>query len=541
MKDCTLKKNYGVLFPRPLVVYFSLLLVLGLLPVRILLVGGEYSPAAENSSAKSLTVAHSRGVIYDRRLRRLTCESTVAVSVVKPALSALNALRSVLDEKEFSAISREISQLNPVVLKIGNSVESDDIMTLPIYNRYSSSQKASHIIGYLSDGETKGVSGIERSFDYYLSAQSGRLDVRYFADANGAGLQGTDFELVNSNYNSSGGVVLTIDKKIQSALEAAADECRLKKGAAVMLDIKSGEIVAAVSRPDYDRNNISACLTDEDLPLFNRVFGSYPVGSVFKPLIAATALESGTDPLAEFECKGYTVSGGKTFKCMKNHGTVNMASALAYSCNCYFINLIEQLDIGRVLEAAKNLGFGSSIELAEDMCTYSGNLPEAAELEQAGARANFSFGQGSLTANVIQIACLYSAIANGGEYKKPYLVKGLCDENMNIIDEYASPSPVKVFSESTADTISSFLELAVREGTGTAAQAENCRVGGKTATAQTGEFIGGEERVVTWFAGFYPYEKPEYVLVVMCEDGDSGSSDCAPVFSKTVNNLLNNY
>ena len=112
---------------------------------------------------------------------------------------------------------------------------------------------------------------------------------------------------------------------------------------------------------------------------------------------------------------------------------------------------------------------------------------------------------------------------------------------MNIYDEYTSPSPVKVFSKSTADTISSFLELAVREGTGTAAQVENCRVGGKTATAQTGEFIGGEERVVTWFAGFYPYEKPEYVLVVMCEDGDSGSADCAPVFSQTVNNILNNY
>ena len=536
-----MKRKKSVLFPRPLVVYFCVILVLGLLPVRILLVGNEYEQAAENSSAKSITVAHSRGIIYDRRLRRLTCENTVTVSVVKPTLSALNTLRTVLEDGEFSAISAEISQLNPVVLRIGNSFECDDIMTLPVYSRYSSGQTASHIIGYLSDGETKGVSGIESSFDSFLSSHNGRLDVRWLADANGSGLPGADFELLNGNYNSSGGVVLTIDKKFQSALETAMDKCNLKKGAAVMLDINSGEIVAAVSRPDFDRSNISACLTDENLPLFNRVLGSYPVGSVFKPLVAASALEQGADPLAEFECKGYTVSGGKTFKCMKNHGTVNMASALAYSCNCYFINLLEKFDVVEVLEAAKNLGFGSSIELAENMCTYSGNLPGFAELEQAGARANFSFGQGSLTANVIQVACLYSAIANGGEYKKPYLVKGLCDENMNIFDEYTSPSPVKVFSESTAETVASFLELAVREGTGTAAQAENCRVGGKTATAQTGEFVGGEERVVTWFAGFYPYEKPEYVLVVMCEDGDSGSADCAPVFSQTVNSILNNY
>ena len=536
-----MKKNKALIFARPLVVYFCVIAVLGLLPVRIMLVGEEYAQAAENSGAKSLTVAESRGIIYDRRLRRLTNESTVTVSVVKPTLSALNALRSVLNTDELLSISNEISQQNPFLLRIGNSVECDDIMTLPIYSRYNSERLASHVIGYLSDGGTKGASGIERSFDALLSSYSGRLGVRYFADANGSGLPGTDFELVNSNYNSSGGVVLTLDKTYQSALEAAADKCGLEKGAAVMLDITSGEIVAAVSRPDYDADDISSALNDESLPLFNRVLGSYPVGSVFKPLIAACALENGTDPLEEFECKGYTVSGGKTFKCMKNHGTVNMASALAYSCNCYFINLIEKLDIAEVLSAAKNLAFGSSIELAEDMCTYSGNLPEAAELEQAGARANFSFGQGSLTANVIQIACLYSAIANGGEYRMPYLVKGLCDENMSLFDEYSAPSPVRVFSESTADTISSFLELAVREGTGTAAQAENCRVCGKTATAQTGEFIGGKERVVTWFAGFYPYEKPEYVLVVMCEDGDSGSSDFAPVFSQTVNNLLNNY
>ena len=89
-----------------------------------------------------------------------------------------------------------------------------------------------------------------------------------------------------------------------------------------------------------------------------------------------------------------------------------------------------------------------------EFSTYSGNIPEATELEQPGARANFSFGQGSLTANVIQVACLYSAIANGGEYKKPYLVKGLCDENMNIYDEYTSPSPVKVFSATEENQLS---------------------------------------------------------------------------------------
>lgn len=536
-----MNNNKTKIIQRPVVVYLVLLFVFGLLPVRILLIGTEYSAAADSSSSKSLVVAQSRGVIYDRRLRRLTCESISTVSVVKPTLTALNALREVLDEQTLEFAEEEIARQNPVLLKIGNSVDNEDILTVPVYNRYNSTALASHIIGYMSDGGTKGVSGIEKSFDSFLSGHSGELKARFYTDANGSSLPGTDIELVNSNYNSSAGVVLAIDKKYQTAVENAMDKCGLEKGAAVMIDVKSGEIVAAVSRPDYDRENISACLTDENLPLFNRVLGAYPIGSVFKPLVAVCALEQGADPSDEYICNGYTVSGGRTFKCMKNHGKVNMASALAFSCNCYFINLIETLDISLVLDCAENLGFGSSLELAEDICTYSGNIPELTELESAAARANFSFGQGSLTANVIQVASLYAAIANGGELNLPYLVKGLCDENMTVYDECVSAAPRKVFSTEAADMVRTFLELAVREGTGSAASVENCLVCGKTASAQSGEYIDGDERVVTWFAGFYPYEEPEYVLVVMCEDGESGSADCAPVFSAAVNELLNNY
>ena len=109
----------------------------------------------------------------------------------------------------------------------------------------------------------------------------------------------------------------------------------------------------------------------------------------------------------------------------------------------------------------------------------------------------FSFGQGSLTANIIQIASLYAAIASGGKYYTPYLVEGLVDEKGEMTENHKIKAPYRIFSKETAEQISVFLELAVREGTGKNAMVENLRVCGKTATAQTGEFSKGKEKLIT--------------------------------------------
>ena len=208
-----------------------------------------------------------------------------------------------------------------------------------------------------------------------------------------------------------------------------------------------------------------------------------------------------------------------------------MASALVYSCNCYFVNLSTQIDFGLVRDMAESLGFSNSLEIADGIATYSGALPSISELESDAAKANFSFGQGSLTATPLQVASLYCAVANSGKISKPYLVSGLCDSEGKFEATHKQQAPVTVFSEKTADLLSCFLELAVREGTGQNARSGLFDVAGKTATAQSGDFSSGKERLVTWFAGFFPYENPKYVLVILNEDGVSGSADCAPVFS----------
>lgn len=138
--------------------------------------------------------------------------------------------------------------------------------------------------------------------------------------------------------------------------------------------------------------------------LLNRVLECYTVGSVFKPVLAAAALEQGTFP--EYECTGAAVIDGQIFRCAGGvpHGQIGLEEALEKSCNGYFVRLGQQLGAENLLQAAQRFGFGQEISLAGDLHAASGNLPDAAELAQSGQLANFSFGQGSLLASPVQIA-----------------------------------------------------------------------------------------------------------------------------------------
>ncbi len=498
------------------------------MPLRILaIINSADKRVTAAIGSKSITVGESRGVIYDRNLERLVCDTAYTVCAVKPSAEALFKLKPCLSEEAYKNVYEEISKGNPVVTKINSSADVD-MTTAIIYNRYNPQNLATHLIGYTNING--GVCGIEKSFERVLSDYSGELAVRFAVDATGKVLMGKDASVVDNGYNSKGGVVLTIDKEYQQALEQAMDEYKIEKGSAVMIEIKSGAVVAMASRPNYSQNSVADCIADEASSLFNRALGAYPAGSVFKLLIALSALEQGIDPAEAYACTGSVGS----FTCPSAHGEVDMPRAVAYSCNCFFINLVKRLDIEKTLELAENLGFGSSVELADYLKSYSGYLPKIDELHSFGEKANFSFGQGKLSVTPLQIASLYCAIAAGGAYCKPSILKGFCDKDGGFTASNSSVSPCRVASEKSASLLNDFLELAVREGTGKKATVDGITVCGKTGTAESGEFVNGKERFVTWFAGYYPYESPKYTLVIVCDDGISGSSDCAPVFARTV-------
>lgn len=531
-----LSADKKIIINRSVYVFCIIMFCFALSFIQIMLINIRHTQVvSDNKASKTLNMGDSRGLIYDTNLERIVCNDYTYISAVKPTVKSLSEIRKFIDEATYKTAYENVSRQIPFLINTDFEIKSENVICEKIYKRYNDNQIASHLIGYTDSSGHKGLCGLESAYDIMLESYSGSIKSRFMTNGNGSVLLGGDIERISENYNSSGGIVLTIDKAFQTALEKSMDENGIKKGAAVVLDIKTGGILASVSRPNFNPNKIEDYLNDTDSPLYNRAFAEYPVGSVFKPLVAASALEQGIDPKSEYDCTGKINNGKNEFGCIKNHGKVNMATALINSCNCYFVDLIGKIDCSQVIDLAQSLGFGNQIILDEKIKTSGGVIPNAGELDSFAAKGNFSFGQGNLTATPIHIAKLYSMIANGGYYRKTFLVKGFCDENGDFNPEIKIKPPIKCISEQNAEILKDILELAVREGTGKSASVPGIEVAGKTATAQSGEFIDGKERLVTWFAGFFPYKNPEYVAVILCEDGESGSSDCGPVFASLVN------
>ena len=524
---------------RIIVSFAALFLAFGVIPMRLMtiLLGAAQEAAAGTNGGKVITVAESRGLIYDCNGERLVGYETQGFAALKPTAGALALLKERLNEQEFEQANASLAAGQPLVLKTNKTLLHDDILMLSTVKRTSFDALACHLIGY-TDETGEGVCGLEKSLNETLNRYRGELKVRFHCDANGRVLVGSPMETLDDHYDSAGGVVLTLNKTFQQATENALDVCGLKTGAAVILDCADGGVCAMASRPRFDPTHVADSLHDASSPLFNRALAAYPVGSVFKLLIAAAALEQGIDPVREWTCSGSVSVGGSTFRCLKAHGTVDLPQALAYSCNCYFIHLMQQLDVKGVLELAQCFGFGQPLTLSDGLVSSGGVLPTVEALSSPAEKANFSFGQGSLTASVLQVASLYAAVFCGGNYHEPYLIRGEIDESGDYTETHENQPPFKLLKQKNALLLSDLLGVAVREGTGKNALVEGAACKGKTATAQSGDYASGRERLVSWFAGGFTCRGKQYAMVVLCDDGVSGSVDCAPVFAAAVRRIL---
>ena len=308
----------------------------------------------------------------------------------------------------------------------------------------------------------------------------------------------------------------------------------MTSGCILVLDTASAAVRASVSMPGYDPDNLAASLDAPDSPFLNRVLECYTVGSVFKPVLAAAALEQGVFP--EYECTGAAVIDGQIFRCAGGvpHGQIGLEEALEKSCNGYFVRLGQQLGAENLLQAAQRFGFGQEISLAGDLHAASGNLPDAAELARSGQLANFSFGQGSLLASPVQIAAMMNAIASGGMYRTPFFLECTVDETDGTpLETLAHPQSRRVMSAENAALLRKMLCQVVEEGTAQDAAGLEGGAGGKTGTAQTGQFdADGTERKNLWFAGFYPAEKPRWTVIVLQDGQTETAYSSAAIFAR---------
>lgn len=480
-------------------------------------------------------------MIYDRNMNKLVNSETFCTTVCLPVQGAVSTIEGSLNENEITTLHDNIKKNRVSVFKTTDVFNSPYVKTAITSERYSESQSCVHLIGHL-DENGNGAMGLEKAYDSYLSQITGDMKAIWSTNALGHILTGEEIRLESNNYLSPAGIQLTIDLQLQKITEEALESHNIGKGAAVILNSYTNEILAMASAPKFNPNNVSVDISNPDSPFINRAITSYSVGSVFKPILSACALEKGLR--LNYNCVGSINVNNTVFRCSNSnaHGNINMTGAMEESCNCYFIRLAQTINSEYLVSLCSDFGFGKTLELADNFITKAGYIPTVQALNSPEALANLAFGQGDLMASPLQLATAYSCFANGGYYKAPTLMKGIIDERGNTVQRVRLPDSYRILNESTVTKIDEALLSVVKNGNGHKADSTLTENRGKTATAQTGWYENGLEVNHTWFCGYFTAHDTTYTVVILKDDGKSGATDCAPVF-KTISDEIykNNY
>lgn len=517
---------------RVLALYGALLLGFAAVVCRLywLCSNTDYAVRAAAQSEAVLRLPAARGNFYDCGGLPLTGISQSWLALCFPGEGSYTRLYPYADADGQARLYRERNTSRPFLLDVVQDVSGLGVRCYAVPRRYAAAPLAEQLIGYL-DSEGHGAAGLEAALDDVL--YTGERDTLHCAVTAQGRLQRGSEPILEKADSAPQGVRLTLSRSIQRAAEGVAAES-MAAGCILIIDVSSGKVRACVSLPGFDAANVGESLTAPDSPLLNRAFSAYAVGSVFKPVLAAAALEAGEGDFIR-ECPGYDALNGQVYRCAGSvpHGLVGLDGALEKSCNGYFIELGRELGPERVRKMAAALGFGKGQDIADGLRSASGVLPEAETLENEGQFANFCFGQGELLATPLQVAGMMNTIAAGGVYHTPLFVECTVDETTGEeLTPLAHSSSRRVFAEQTAEKLQKLLAGVVAEGTGQQAAPSEGTAAGKTGTAQTGQFRDGEELKNYWFAGFYPAEKPRWTIVVMQDAQTEPEVSSAAIFAR---------
>lgn len=485
-----------------------------------------YTEAASLQGTYTRALAASRPNFYDRYGQPLTGQANQTYAVAYPGdLSSYNILKytSEMTEEEFAD---QMQAGVPFLVPLTEALPaSEPISTVEFPIRYSDTQLASHLLGYLNY-EGNGASGLEAALNNYFTENTSKFMMSVDVDALGRALDPSSASFYTEG-SSYAGVWLSLDSKIQALAEQAADN-GFTRGAIVVLDAQTSEIAAILSRPDFDSNNIAAALEEDNGALFNRSMAAYNVGSIYKLVVGAAALEAGISPDFSYECRGFIEVNGRDYYCFNHteHGRIDsMEQAFAVSCNGYFIELGQQVGAEPIYNMAAAMGLGKSVILSEHYSSAAGVLPTKSQLSDIGELCNHSFGQGLLMATPLQVAAYTACIAAGGTYRSPSLISRIGDGSFDL------PEGRRIMSEQTAEILRGDLQYAMESGLMSSMHPQWTTAAGKTGTAQTGVYdVSGREQVIAWLTGWFPAENPRYVITVMVEHERTGASSALPVF-----------
>ncbi|GAA4197768.1 penicillin-binding protein 2 [Pedobacter jeongneungensis] len=410
--------------------------------------------------------------------------------------------------------------------------------------------------GYYKPGDFIGKSGLERSYEDFLRGEKGETRILYDAKNIAQGSYANGKYDVNAVAGDR--LISSLDIRIQRLGE---ELMKNKVGAIVAIEPSTGEILAFVSSPGYDPNqlvgkdwgkNYMSLIANPYRPQIVRpIAGQYSPGSSFKPVDALVALQAGAiDPNTTFFCPGYYMAGNHKVKCEHVDGTINMQRGIARSCNTYFCHVFQSIITKNGMknqrqtyanwhEQIAKWGFGQKLGI--DMpfekkgIFYQGDHYDKIYGKRWGYTTVISqaIGQGEITSTPLQMANVMAAIANRGYYLKPHLIKGIGDKNV-VKKEYVVKNYVGVDAKYFPIVIDGMRD-AVNSPWGTAKESQipNIVMCGKTGTVQNPH---GKNHSV--FIGFAPMDNPKIAIAVIVENGGFGGSYAAPISSFMVEKYL---
>ncbi len=601
---------------RTIVMVLAVIAALTALVVRVgywqIVRGDELTKKAKAQQQGSSIITASRGNIYDRNgkvlaesasVNTLICnpedvkadgDATVIASKLAPVLNMdtdkivslvtknarYQVIKKRLTTEEADAVKKLLDpNVDKIVAKAMSGVYFEDDS-----KRYYPFNVAPHILGF-TGYDNNGIQGIELTFDDALMGRNGSIETNQ--NANGTTLSQKQAEYLN-NASKGDDVVLTIDETIQhfleKHLEEAVKENKLKEGAAgIVMNPKTGEVLAMSTKPDFDLNSPYDLdqfrkysldfgykteveddeeeegetpkptsdlneLTDEEVATVRNkmwrnkaVSDTYEPGSTFKIITAAAALEEHAVNLdSAFYCPGFKVVADRKIGCAnKNgHGAQTFVEGVRNSCNPVFMELGLRLGNEKFMEyfTAFGLTEKTDVELiGEASSIYYHNKMSEVDI------ATSSFGQG-FQITPIQLITAVSAVINGGERMKPQIVKEIRNSN-GVIKTYEPEVVSRVISEETSKTMREILEsvVALPTSTGKNAYVKGCRIGGKTGTSEKGNREEGKR--IASFIGFAPANDPQVVCLIMLDepqvDNKYGGTIAAPLAGEVIEDVLN--
>lgn len=528
---------------------------------QLQVVSGEtLARLADRQHRKNLTLSPERRFIFDRNGQKLAATIMadsvyVDPSSVKDHRKVASKLSTILGIKQ-RVIARELTnrgsfrwiarQISPASAERISAMDLEGVHLVREPKRfYPHREMACHLIGF-AGLDSSGLEGLELQYDDYLKGVTRK--VVWGRDARGHRIY-LDNDAGGEADDTSCSLFLTIDSKIQyiieSQLHSAIERTHAKGGSIIVMDPRTGEILAMANGPRFNLNTFSTYPADA---MRNRaVTDCFDPGSVFKPFVVAAAFDEGIITETDlFDCENgaYVVGDRRIHEAQnKKYQELTPREILKHSSNIGIIKIAEQLGKERFHRYITRFGFGSKTGV--DLPGESAGIMRDPHNWRDVDFATMAFGQG-ISVTALQLASAMCAIANGGVLMKPHVVRCLVNKAGAVVNQFEPVALRQVISPETARRVTSILTGVVggEGGTGRNAHIVNLPVAGKTGTSQKFDFSTGRyssKKVATSFVGFFPADDPQMVILVVLDEPKIdrwGGVAAAPVFKRVSEQIL---